>query len=699
MRRNEAIKVSQLRNSIVTGLLVTFMVLNFAGCENALVEAAKAIQAETVTPSISIIMSDGAVLDIGGTVDFGVIALNETLDVVLTIKNSGKSNLIIPEDGITVSDSAPFTIDRQSAGSVAPGATVAVGISISGDAESTIISTLTITSNDVNIPQFSLKLAAVVSAYSRPDAPVNLLVTHPDPGNTTPEDWTQLVLTWPAVTSATDYEVQRDTYEFGDYATTFAVSGGATTTYTDTSCVPGTIYWYRVKSINHGLYSTFTSPIFHYPTLGTPVTGITANPASATMNILYPTTTLALAPVFSGSAPSITALSWSSSDPSVATVTDGMLTAAKMGTTTITMTSTDNTNISATCLITVSAHQVLYLANFGGNMDYDLIDPYAWTQSQVGNGVVGSGPSCTAVDASGKFLYESNAGLNTSALGIDGYAINQASGSLGFINGVYTGALTEGLVVASPNGPAGQQFVYCTFRSVGQVGAFAINNSTGVLSPLPIVVYHSDGSGGSGNPRWLTINPSGKNLYVSNSDIDKISMFSIEAATGVLTFVESYPTGDYPYKSAISADGKYLYVVNVIGDSVSAFSIDEAYGTLINVGTYTTGDNPTCVAIDPSSKNAYVTNAFDNTITAYLIDTGNGALAPINETVSNSSYVTWAYPNSVAIDLTGTYLVVASSNSNMATVYSIAAETGALTLKINFVTGLSPTHVAFQRLP
>jgi len=262
-------------------------------------------------------------------------------------------------------------------------------------------------------------------------------------------------------------------------------------------------------------------------------------------------------------------------------------------------------------------------------------------------------------------------------------------------------------VVASPNGPAGQQFVYCTFRSAGQVGSFAINNATGDLTPLgaltpPLtLVYHSDGlvDTVSRNPRWLSVNPSGKNLYVSNSDIDKISMFSIEAATGFLTFVESYPTGDYPYKSAISADGNYLYVVNVNGDSVSAFSIDEADGTLINVGTYATGDNPTCVAIDPSSKNAYVTNAFDNTITTYLIDTGNGALAPINETVSNSSYVTWAYPNSVAIDLTGTHLVVASSNSNMATVYSIAAETGVLTLKINFGTGLSPTHVAFQRLP
>jgi len=775
------------------GFAVAILLLALAGCQNALVEAAKAIQAETVTPVISVKLADGTTLNSGGTVDFGVIAINETVDVELTIANGGKSALSIADGAVSIGDAAPFSVSRQPTDGIPVGGSDTVGIHLSGETAVNATRTLTITSNDVNTPRFTLKLVAIVSAYSRPEAPANLSVTNP---GGTPADWTQLVLTWSEVTPATDYEVQRDVSQYGNYATKFQVSGSTTTSYTDTSCVPGTVYWYRIKTINHDLYSTFTSQTISWQTLGTPVTSLSVTPSSATMYFLGANGTQTLTPNVSAGA-SIPAVAWSSSDPLIATVNSGgVVTAVAGGSASITAMSTDNTGISGACNITVSApaitasgitasnaasasvnlpwtavagadhydiyrstspgvlggkingsnittsnyidstatnwttyyytlmavnaagaesleseqviitpaHQVLYLANFGDYMDYDLIDPYAWTKSPVGTGIVGSGPSCTAVDASGKFLYESNAGPITSALGVDGYAINQTSGSLGFINGVYTGALTEGLVVASPNGPAGQQFVYCTFRSVGQVGSFAINNTTGALSYLPIgsalpqtLVYHSDGAGGSGNPRWLSVNPSGKNLYVSNSNSNKISMFSIDAATGVLTFAESYTTGDYPYKSAVSADGKYLYVVNVNGDSVSAFSIDEADGTLMNVGTYATGDNPTCVAIAPSSRYAYVTNGSGNTITAYSIS--NGALTPINGDLSSSSSATWVYPNSVAVDLTGTHLVVANSNSTNASVYAIAAETGALTIKLNFPTGLYPTHVAFQRLP
>jgi len=53
----------------------------------------------------------------------------------------------------------------------------------------------------------------------------------------------------------------------------------------------------------------------------------------------------------------------------------------------------------------------------------------------------------------------------------------------------------------------------------------------------------------------------------------------------------------------------------------------------------------------------------------------------------------------MAVDLTGTHLVVANSNSNNASMYAIALVTGALAIKLTFDTGLDPTYVAFQRLP
>lgn len=602
-------------------LAVAMVLIN--GCDNALFDSAKELKAQTVTPVLSLSLVDGTLLGSGGTLDIGYVTTIESPEVELTIKNDGKTTLVIADGDIAITgtDASYFTVTQMPAASISVGgsSTMRIKQSVCG-AVKTLEAALLVPSNDINNPKYSLKINSIITNLTRPDVPASLSVAHP---GTEPGDWTSLVLTWTTSANATGYEVQRDTNEFGSYATVFSVTGGTTSTFADTMCMPGTIYYYRVYAVNTGLKSINPSPIFHYPTL--------------------------------------------------------------------------------------EPKQVLFVANYGSSyVDCDFINIHTdpWSAFQSGAALVGSGPSCTAVDACGKFLYETNSGTNTSSLGVDGYAINQTNGALSFVTGVYPGVLTEGLAVASPNGPTGQQFIYCTFRSVGQVGAFAINNSTGVLSYLPIgsappltFSYLSDGNTSSGNPRWLAVVPSGKYLYVSNSNINRITLFSISATTGALSFVASYVTGNYPYKSAVSPDGKYLYVANVNGASVSAFSIDSANGALNLVGTYATGTTPTCVAIDPLQRYAYVTNGLSNTITAYAIG-DTGALAPINTSVADSSVGTGLYPNSVAVDMTGTFLVVANSNSNNASVYAITAGTGALTPKISPMnTGLSPTHMAFQRLP
>lgn len=620
MNRNE--DAPQERNNAIIKLILPLCVaLALSGCDNALFDTARELQAQAVTPVLSLGLPDGKSINSGSTFDFGDVTVSESPEVEFTITNDGRTSLSIAAGAIAITgaNASDYSITQPPSMTIPAGASSTMRIKQSLCATpGPLMATLSVPSNDINNPSYVLEMTSTITNLTRPGVPSSLSVAHP---GSEPSDWTSLVLTWTESADATGYEVQRDTNQYGDYATVFSLNGGHTLTCTDTSCLPGTIYYYRVYAVNGGLRSINPSPIYNFPTL--------------------------------------------------------------------------------------EPKQVLYVANYAAwSLDYDFIDTHTWSKSQSGYGTVGDGPSCSVVDASGKFLYESNTGTNPLYLGVSGNLIDQTNGTLGLINRVYPGTVTEGLVVASPNGAAGQQFVYCTFRSVGQIGSFAINNSTGLLSYLPIGtaspytrVYQSDGSTAVGNPRWLAVNPSGKNLYVSNSDIDKISMFSIDASTGELAYVDSYSAGDYPYKSTVSADGRYLYVVNVSGSSVSAFSIDAVTGALALAGTYATGSTPTCVALDPSHSHAYVTNGGGNTITAYTIDSGTGALTPVNGTVLGSSYVTGAYPNSVAVDLTGTYLAVANSNSNTASIFSIAPGTGVLTTRPVFATGYMPTHMAFQRLP
>lgn len=79
------------------------------------------------------------------------------------------------------------------------------------------------------------------SAMTKAAPPANITATAGD---------SQVVVTWTASPSATSYRVYRDTLGGPGGATSFPVSGGSTTSYTDSGLVNGTPYYYQVSVIN-----------------------------------------------------------------------------------------------------------------------------------------------------------------------------------------------------------------------------------------------------------------------------------------------------------------------------------------------------------------------------------------------------------------------------------------------------------------
>lgn len=82
-----------------------------------------------------------------------------------------------------------------------------------------------------------------------------------------------------------------------------------------------------------------------------PVTGITLSSEDAS---LFIGESLSLTPSFEPEEPDLTLLLWTSSDESVATVVNGEVSALATGQTTITATTTDGSNLSASCELTVT---------------------------------------------------------------------------------------------------------------------------------------------------------------------------------------------------------------------------------------------------------------------------------------------------------------------------------------------------------
>jgi 6-phosphogluconolactonase len=110
-----------------------------------------------------------------------------------------------------------------------------------------------------------------------------------------------------------------------------------------------------------------------------------------------------------------------------------------------------------------------------------------------------------------------------------------------------TGALTEVQVVSTlPPGETGERFstaevavdpagrfVYVSNRGHHSIAAFAIDATTGRLTPTGHV------STGGETPRHFAIHPSGARVYVANQDTDTIVQFDVDRDSGHLK-----PTGD-----------------------------------------------------------------------------------------------------------------------------------------------------------
>ena len=264
-------------------------ILALSSCSNALMVAVKNLQAQTVTPTISVSLANGTVLNGGSTFDFGTVTVGETHEVEFTIKNNGKTALTIADNAVSITGTGAdkFTITQKPATSIATGGISALRIMLSCPSTGSFSPILAISSNDINSPSLSFQLTTIILDIPRPGVPASLTVASfgSDPGN-----YTNLKLTWSTSSNSTAYEVQRETYLYGSYSKTFSVSGGGTSTITDTTCIPGTVYYYRVYAINGTLKSINPSAIANWTTTGTPVTGISINPFSTALNsdLVYP---------------------------------------------------------------------------------------------------------------------------------------------------------------------------------------------------------------------------------------------------------------------------------------------------------------------------------------------------------------------------------------------------------------------------
>jgi 6-phosphogluconolactonase len=142
---------------------------------------------------------------------------------------------------------------------------------------------------------------------------------------------------------------------------------------------------------------------------------------------------------------------------------------------------------------------------------------------------------------------------------------------------------------------ASGRFAYVINELNCTIAAFQRDVSTGALSELQTISSLPPGVAQEKgfSTAEIALSPAGTFLYGSNRGHDSISVFSVDQASGRLTYVANTPTlGKTPRGFGIEPGGTYLLAANQNSDSVVVFKIDGASGKLTPSGAPTSVGAP-----------------------------------------------------------------------------------------------------------
>jgi len=165
---------------------------------------------------------------------------------------------------------------------------------------------------------------------------------------------------------------------------------------------------------------------------------------------------------------------------------------------------------------------------------------------------------------------------------------------------------------------ADNKFVYVLSELLATVTTFSLDAKTGLLTEVSTATgLPPDSKLGPGAPRgavgvagapprntdndiWaadIHMTPNGKFLYITERTSHTLAGFSVDGASGKLTYLGSTPTERQPRGFAIDPKGRFLVASGEKSDTVSVYAIDQASGALKLQSKFPTGKGSNWVEI------------------------------------------------------------------------------------------------------
>jgi 6-phosphogluconolactonase (cycloisomerase 2 family) len=272
----------------------------------------------------------------------------------------------------------------------------------------------------------------------------------------------------------------------------------------------------------------------------------------------------------------------------------------------------------------------------------------------------GTSPAAVLVHPSNQFVYAANQVGNNISL----FTVNSTLGSLLEV----LPRTPAGLTPASLAMDSGGTLLFALNRVSSSISVYSISSGNGALTPVsgsPFPTFS--------NPFAFALSPSGKFLYVLNSDVSAV--FAYTVTSGVLKAVAGLPVqvGKGPLAITVDPAETFVYVANSVDNTVSVLSINSSTGALNLLGTYATGTTPTAVAV--LGQYLYVANLGSSNISVFTVTPVTGVLTQI----TSSPFTAGSAPLFEVIDPNGKFLYIGSQTAKTISALSIDATTGAVT--------------------
>ena len=144
-------------------------------------------------------------------------------------------------------------------------------------------------------------------------------------------------------------------------------------------------------------------------------------------------------------------------------------------------------------------------------------------------------------------------------------------------------------------------FLYALGELSNSVLTYACDPTTGALSLLQIVSTLPPDFTAPNTDAEIMLHPNGSFVYVSNRGHDSITTFKRDSSTGLLTWLETVPSGGaHPRHFSVSQDGSWLICANRDSNNLVSFRVNPSSGRLSACHQLAGIPKPTCILIMPS---------------------------------------------------------------------------------------------------